>query len=53
MILSYAKPFNEKMREKLAKLWEKEKNMRYDRKTKHDDMKTMIYFVGTKIFSNS
>ena len=27
MILSYAKPFNEKMREQLVKMWEKRKNM--------------------------
>ena len=28
MIFSYAKPFNEKMREQLVKMWGKKKNMR-------------------------
>ena len=40
MILSYAKPFNEKMREQLVKMWEKKKKHVSDfSKLSIDDMK--------------
>ena len=57
MILSYTKPFNEKMRKQLVQIWEKKKKHVSSFSTlSTDDMKTkkkQISFVGIKILNNS
>ena len=57
MMLSYVKPFNEKMREQLVKIWKKKKKYVSDfLPLSMDDMKTkktQICSVGIKILNNS
>ena len=54
MILSYAKPFNEKTREQLAKIWRKKKHVSDLSTLSIDDMKIkkkQICFVALKILN--
>ena len=57
MILPYAKPINEKMREQLVKIWKKRKKMRvifqHFQSMIRTQRKTTICLVGIKILNNS
>ena len=58
MILSYAKPFNEKMCEQLVKIRKKKKNMwaifqHFPSMIDKEKTQTQISFFGIKILSNS
>ena len=57
MILSYAKPFNEKMRKQLVKIWKKKEKTRqrfFNAFNQwYEKEKTQIYFTGVNILNNS
>ena len=52
MIFSYAKPFNDKMRKQLLKIWKKRKNAGDFSTLSVNYMKKQIFFI-IKIHSNS